>query len=82
MRSGVPVNQKECCWQETLRSAQEGFKWKYENKRGKYKCIARAGETSVSQIGSPQKGRGPGIPAETKGDTPVWTTLPAPGAPG
>lgn len=33
VRSGVPVNQKECCWQETLRPAQEGFKWKYENKR-------------------------------------------------
>lgn len=29
VRNRVPVNQKECCWQETLRPAQEGFKWKY-----------------------------------------------------
>lgn len=32
MKIRVPVKQKECCWQETLRPAQEGFKWKYESR--------------------------------------------------
>lgn len=39
------------------------------------------GDKCALDMGTPE-GQGSGIPGETKGDTPVWTILPAPVAPG
>ena len=72
MRNRVPGNAKEQCWQETLRPAHKGFKWKHESKGGIWKHRAHTQQTSVSQLWTPQKGRGSGITGEARGKKPVW----------
>lgn len=82
MRNGVPGNMKEQRWQETLRPAHKGFKWKHESKGGIWKHRANTQQTSVSQLWTPQKGRGSGITGEARGKKPVWPALSASRGPG
>ena len=87
MRNGVPGNAKERCWQETLRPAHKGFKWKHESRQvcpsyghhrraGAQESQGKPGEIDQSgQPSQPPEALGPRQEVSCKGGIGAWEEI-------